>query len=241
MKLIINFIYKYIYMNKLNNLPHILWINLDISKDRYDYIIEHFKYFNITNHTRIKAISHLEITNSYKILKKPFATTQSHLKALKYFLNNFNDEYIIIAEDDLSFQYIKYWEYDFWTYINKIPDDWEIIKLFTHYELFEQTPDKIDIINIKDRISYGNGCNLYKRSSVEKILKFYECNYNDLSCNELVCDRQFFKLCNTYAIPLMTFRDNNNSTILNNIFVEKTEKVKNKITELWENKKINII
>jgi len=218
-------------MNKLLNLPHILWINMDESKDRYNHMTNLFEQYPVKN-TRIEAINYNTITKSYSSKPKQFAVHLSHLKALQYFLDNFDYNHIIITEDDLSFDYVKYWNYTFNNYIDMVPDDWEIIKLFAHYNNY--VPERIDIVNINDRISYGAGCYMIKREAAIKILDFYKCDYNILTENEIIIDRYIFKLCNTYTIPLMTFRENNDTTILGDIFLQKCNKVKNKITNVWK-------
>jgi GR25 family glycosyltransferase involved in LPS biosynthesis len=83
-------------MNKLLNLPHVLWINMNESIDRYNHMTNLFKQYPIKN-TRIEAIHFSTIKNRYKTTKKAMAVHLSHLKALQYFLNNFDNDYIIIG------------------------------------------------------------------------------------------------------------------------------------------------
>ena len=80
----------------LKGIPPILWINLDRSKDRYDYMNNLFNKYNLIN-KRISACD----GNNYKDFsiidddyiqetkdkKYEIGTLCSHLKAIEYFAN----------------------------------------------------------------------------------------------------------------------------------------------------------
>jgi hypothetical protein len=237
-----NFVINYDHNSKIINLPHILWINLDRSIDRYDHIIKLFNYNNIINHTRISAIDGNLISTeeiNYKVGKNVYATLKSHLKAIKYYVDNKNEigEYCMIVEDDISFDYVKYWKKSFQEYIDDFPKDWEIIKLFNNYEYVHNIPEKIKISNLKDEKSYGLVCYIINYNTAIKILDYY-IDFKNINHDDLVADRGLYDICNTYSLPLFTYRNNNNSYIIDSKkWIEYTDNIKNNVTLLWENNK----
>ena len=130
-------------MNKnfLVNLPHILWINLDKSKDRKTYMENQLNYFNLKN-TRIDAydgkeykdfcnfnlndisLNYDDISFNHDKKQNQIGCLCSHIKALEYFINTPTiGDYCLIAEDDLSFEYLQYWDKPFWYYIKDAPNN----------------------------------------------------------------------------------------------------------------------
>jgi len=126
-------------ITKINGINHIVWINLETSKDRYNKTKKKLDRFNVPN-TRIKAIDGrkknvrklitTEIRDYYINNKKTktskvdplknteIATTLSHLKAINY-LNDLSGDYFMVCEDDISFENINLFPCD----LKKIIDD----------------------------------------------------------------------------------------------------------------------
>lgn len=113
------------YSGKLKNIPHILWCNLDREKDRRHRMEKHMSKLNLEN-TRIESID----KNNYEIHINidPFKKGQifcgaSHLKAIKYFVDNHEviGDYCIIMEDDIDISYsVDMWTKNFWDYFGDI-------------------------------------------------------------------------------------------------------------------------
>ena len=156
-------------MNKnfLVNLPHILWINLDKSKDRKTYMENQLNYFNLKN-TRIDAydgkeykdfcnfnlndisLNYDDISFNHDKKQNQIGCLCSHIKALEYFINTPTiGDYCLIAEDDLSFEYLQYWDKPFWYYIKDAPNNFEVIQLVQtytkpeHIHLFQLNSDNV--------------------------------------------------------------------------------------------------
>jgi hypothetical protein len=236
-------------INYLKDIPHILWINLDRSKDRYDYILNLFKNNNIKNHTRISAVDGNHISTeeiNHQVGKYVYATLKSHLKAIKYYVDNRNTigDMCMIVEDDISFDYTKYWNKSFSEYFKDFPNDWEIIKLFNNYETVGHILKEIKISNLKDHKNYGANCYIIKYESAIKILNEYNNSYKSKYPHYFVSDRGMIHICNTYSLPLFTFRDDNDSNIIQSKqWLESINNIKKAIEELWinESKKNNIL
>ena len=113
------------FINKINGIDHILWINLDRSNDRKIYMEKLFSKITIPI-TRIsafdgkkydfaKSINLFHDMNNYEI-----ATTLSHIKAISS-LQNLEGNYFCICEDDIAFDNIKYFNNDLNDIISQAP------------------------------------------------------------------------------------------------------------------------
>lgn len=127
--------------NKLKNLPHIYYTNLDNRIDRRKYMESQFKRWNITNFTRVSGTKylasqvskwrHLVDGDIYNFGYAPHVTANAmtHIEMFVDWLQNTKDETMIIMEDDIDIELIKYWHFD-WNYLmDHIPYDWDCIQL----------------------------------------------------------------------------------------------------------------
>jgi GR25 family glycosyltransferase involved in LPS biosynthesis len=123
-------------LNNLLNIPHIYYINLDRSVARRNYVENHLAEFNIKNYTRVPAediYNHQSLsflTNGLSKGLKPVEAviTLSHLKAIKEFLKS-DQEWAIIAEDDLYLSFSNYWNFSWQDFFNKIPSCVNMVQL----------------------------------------------------------------------------------------------------------------
>lgn len=125
--------------HKFKGVPHIYWINLDSDDERRQYMEEQFEYWEIKNHTRISGYDGREddVTEHLKGKFPDFmnmnevACCMSHLKALKKFYYETEDEYCIIAEDDVDLHIAKYWSFSWVEFFALLPHDWDAIQMTT--------------------------------------------------------------------------------------------------------------
>ena len=118
--------------------------------------------------------------------------------------------YSLICEDDLSLEFIEYWDKDIKLIIENAPEDWEIIMLgnFTLDLHFENDYRKWN--NDWSALSYLiNHKSLYKLDEIKKEGK-YKC-FQDV----MAADNYLFRIFHTYIYkyPYFTFPKNNESTI----------------------------
>jgi glycosyl transferase family 25 len=106
---------------------------MDKSIERKNRFLERMSHFNNYKLQRVKAITPADLYN-YEIKipwycksmhDKERACLVSHFKAIETSYNN-NDNYSIIAEDDMIIEKNINWDY----FISILPDDWEIIQLY---------------------------------------------------------------------------------------------------------------
>ncbi len=124
---------------KLKGIPHIYWLNLDADVERREYMENQFDYWEITNHTRISGYDGREddVSDNLKgiipdnVTQGELGCCMSHLKAIKEFYNNTDDDYCIIAEDDVNLDIAHYWNFTWQDFFAEVPYDWDCIQMTT--------------------------------------------------------------------------------------------------------------
>ena len=124
---------------KLRGLPHIYWLNLDSDVDRREWMEDQFEYWQVKNHTRISGYDGREedVSDQLKgripdmVSQGELGCCMSHLKAIKEFYDNSEDEYCIIAEDDISFELVHYWPFTWTEFYSYVPYDYDCIQMTT--------------------------------------------------------------------------------------------------------------
>lgn len=239
-------------INKLKKFPHILWINLAKDTRRKKYMELLFSQCQLAN-TRIDAINGIDYekycyTTSILKTKEETGTIGcflSHLKTLEHFVNTPSlGEFCLIAEDDLSFEYLPFWKKTFWEYINDAPKDFNVIQLTLTYSYaflknYKHLYPKKHIIRKHENYMYGAGCYLIKRSCAKKLVKIIPKNNNKYNLKVIknsISDCFIYQsLRNVYSLPLFTF----NTSIGSNIHEEHIDRIhipcKNLITKIWKN------
>jgi GR25 family glycosyltransferase involved in LPS biosynthesis len=195
------FFYVYIIMELC-----FYWINLEREKKRRQHIEEEFKKYNIKN-MRIEAVQ----GNAHRE-DRELACTQSHIKAMKAFLAT-NDPYAIICEDDLSFEYKKYWTHSLEEVINNAPPDWQIIQLgFIISEIGPEFYNSQTNYLPHLRHYWSTICYIVNREGAKKITEF---TLDTRNRNLFVADCIIYSLAKTYTYkyPMFTCMDNNKSSI----------------------------
>jgi FkbM family methyltransferase len=120
---------------KLYNFPPINFISVDKSEDRRKLLYEKFAKYNMTNiRPHIFEVyndeDHNYIGESFRQLNgMGRGPTTSHLKAIKDWYFDTEEEYAFFCEDDISFDTVKYWNFTWEEFFNSLPKDWECIQL----------------------------------------------------------------------------------------------------------------
>lgn len=178
------------------------YINLEKAKDRNNTITNLFNKFKIKN-KRIDAI--LGETQR----GKEIACLKSHLKAIQTFYDS-GEEIGIICEDDLSFEYKKYWRYNLEDVIKNAPSDWEVIQLAI---IAWYVPYLVVICSNSKYINYhpwvcSTLCYAINRKGAEKILT----SKQDIPS---IIEHYIYTQTKTYIYkyPMFTYPTNNDSFI----------------------------
>jgi hypothetical protein len=205
---------------KLKGLPDIYWINMDSDLKRSEYMNNQFNYWEVSNHTRISAYNGKE-SDLGEYLKGRYpenmsstevGCTLSHLKAINYWYNNSDKNVALIMEDDVDFQTVKYWNFNWYEFFSKIPYDWDIIQLAIistgniHVKLHKR------FVN-----NFSTAAYLINRHYAEKILKNHVRNDKykiDQGVKpRAVSDDLIYNSGNTFSIPLFLYKPDLGSSI----------------------------
>ena len=124
---------------KLKGIPHIYWLNLDADIERRVYMEKQFEYWEVENHTRIAGYDgreddvscHLKGVFPDNVTQNELGCCMSHLKAIKHFYENTDDDYCIIAEDDVSFEPVRCWDFKWVDFFSLLPYDWDCVQMTT--------------------------------------------------------------------------------------------------------------
>ena len=121
---------------KLKNFGPLYYINLDEQPERDAEMRAMCKYWGLKP-TRVSAFDgrndKLEsiIAGNYPegVTSGEIGCVTSHLKAIKLWYETSDTPYAIFAEDDVSFDTVRFWGFDWDTFIEKVPYDWDCIQL----------------------------------------------------------------------------------------------------------------
>ena len=205
---------------KLKNIGPIYCINLDEQSERWKYMEDQFKYWEIENYTRISAYDGRDddlsdiIHGKYpeSMTSSEIGCTTSHLKAIKYWYENSNSPYAIMMEDDCSLDLVKYWNFTWNDFYAHIPYDWDVVQIAIictgdiHVKLHKR------FVN-----DFSTACYLITRHHAEKLLKFHVRGNKYKLDNGVkprpVADDLIYNTGNTYSIPLLLYRTELGSSI----------------------------
>lgn len=223
----------------LDNFPTILWINLERSIGRRKYMEKLLSEYHLKN-IRIDAIDGKIKKTLLSIclpnLKQSAlvnACTCSHLKALKYFIQNMTDDKIIIFEDDVSFDFLPLIPFDWETLVKNFPKEFDVIQL----SICTNASTIVKPYLVKtDYKSYHFGAVAYliTRNAAKKILaKYWPTDKIDLSDKPYcTADSIISTTGSTYSIPFFTYMTTDSTIHLNHLCLHKRSK--NEQTKMWQ-------
>lgn len=218
----------------LDNFPIILWINLEKSENRRDYMEKLLVQYKLKN-IRINAIDgrNKKMLNSIcipntKISSLVNACTCSHLVALKYFIEKTDEKQVIIFEDDVSFEFLPMIPFNWQDLVQTLPEDFEVIQLAISSD--SQTDIMPYLVKTSyDMRYYSSNAYLITRSGATKILhKFWlddkinlrQFNASDIAADAIICNTNA-----TYSIPIFTYLATESIIHPNHIFMHKRSKL----------------
>jgi dTDP-4-dehydrorhamnose reductase len=149
---------------KLKNFPRVNFVSIEESEDRRKALYENFqtngievekvipnifKRFSAGDETILQSSdSNLSFTHGDQKVDLEFEIKEvekycpsymgvitSHLKAIKNWYDNTDDEYAIFCEDDIGFETVQYWNFTWEEFFNSLPTDWQCIQLSVLREL----------------------------------------------------------------------------------------------------------
>jgi hypothetical protein len=120
--------------SKLENFPTVYYVSLEESIDRQRNLQDQFSQYGI----KPNAILSKRFSESNDIITGAYAHTLndgtkgcavSHLKAIKEWYNNTNEDYGFFCEDDLSLDTVNHWNFTWKEFVENLPDNWKCVQL----------------------------------------------------------------------------------------------------------------
>ena len=199
---------------KLQGIGPIYCINLDGQPERWEYMSNQFKYWEIEDKvTRISAYDGRDddlsdiLTGKYpeNMSGGEIGCTTSHLKAIKHWMETSDSPYAIMMEDDCSLELVRFWNWTWKEWYSHLPYDWDVVQIAIictgdiHVKLHKR------FVN-----DFSTACYLINRHHAEKLLRFHtrKKKYKiDNGCKpRAVADDLIYNSGNTYSIPLFLYR-----------------------------------
>lgn len=172
--------------------------------------------------------------------KKQISCLLSHIKAVKEFLKSKRD-ICIIAEDDLSFEYCKFWDKSFNNYITDLPADWECLQLVQTIPIHQIQNsqfliDRLKILSQKTNFSWSTVAYMINRKGAEKLLASIDEDngkYLFFDHKTAIADVFIYKKIISYSIPLFTYNDEESIIDSDALHESHITNSKDIITNLW--------
>lgn len=198
---------------KLRNFGPVYLINLDGQPERWEYMEDQFKYWELENYTRISAYDGREDDLS-DILKGRYpehvssgeiGCVTSHLRAIKHWYETSDSPYAIIMEDDCNIDIARYWNFTWADVISRVPYDWDVLQLAIictgdlHVHLHKR------FVN-----DFSTACYAITRHHAEKMLRLHvrgdKYKLDNGVKPRAVADDLLYNSGNTYSIPLFLYK-----------------------------------
>jgi len=206
---------------KLQGLPTIYYINLDDHTERREYMEEQFKYWNIENYHRISACDGRGDNDLSDILKGSYpkqmssgeiGCVTSHLKAMKHWLENTDEEYLMVMEDDCDLSTAAHWGFTWKEFISEAPYHFDVIQLAII------NPGELHVrMHIRFVNDFSTACYIIRRHHAEKLVRLH-CRGNKFKLDQnvkprAVADDLIYNSGLTFALPLFSYKIDMGSSI----------------------------
>jgi GR25 family glycosyltransferase involved in LPS biosynthesis len=199
---------------KLKGIPPIFYLNLDGQPERKEYMEEQFRYWEIENYTRISAYDGRNENDLGDILKGRYpdmmssgevGCTTSHLKAIRYFLENTDYPCALIMEDDCDISTVNYWGFTWKDFFSKIPYAYDVVQL----AIISTTPVHLSLHRrfVND---FSTACYLITRHHAQKLVDLHvrgdKYKIDNGVKPRAVADDLIYNSGNTFAMPLFLYK-----------------------------------
>ena len=206
-------------MNKLKGLPPIMYLNLDHRTDRKEHIEGQFKKWGITDFTRWSAsrFSTDKIDQwGHKLDLMLLAPSDASIVMNEFTMmiewyESGISETLMIIQDDLCFDLVEYWPFDWETVVKSLPYNWEIVQFYHCHDHHIKMH-----LNPRQWHSSSAAIFMINRSFVEKLMKIHlqpDGSFKlDQSLRDLQVPREsyssddflIYQVGKSYSLPLLT-------------------------------------
>ena len=198
---------------KVKGLPPIYCINLDDKTDRWEYMENQFKYWELENYTRVSAYDGRGDNDLGEILKGKYPDNMtsgevgcvtSHLNAMKMFLET-DAPCALMVEDDCDISTITYWPFTWKEFNAKVPYDYDVVQLAVI------NPAQIHMKMHRRFVNdFSTACYMITRRHAQKLVDLH-CRGDKYKLDQgmkprAVADDLIYNSGNTFAIPLFLYK-----------------------------------
>ena len=200
-------------LHKLKGLPPIYCTNLDGQPERWKYMEDQFKHWEIEDYTRISGHDGREddlsdiIKGKYpdNVTSGEIGCLTSHLKAIKHWLETSDTPCAIIMEDDCDLSVAKNWPFTWKEFYSKVPYDYDVIQLAIINTVSVNVKLHRRFVN-----DFSTACYMITRHHAEKLVKLH-CREDKYKLDQgvkprPVADDLIYNSGNTFAIPLFLYK-----------------------------------
>ena len=136
----------------------------------------------------------------------------SHLRAVRHFIEETDDPYAIMMEDDCSLDLVRFWNFTWKDFYGRIPYDWDVVQI-----AIICTGDVHIKIHKRFVNEFSTACYLITRHHGEKLLRLHTRGDKYKLDNGVkprpVADDLIYNSGNTYSIPLLLYKTELGSSI----------------------------
>ena len=207
---------------KLKNFGPIYCINIDGQPDRWEFMEDQFKYWEIKDYERVSAHDGRDDDLS-DILKGRYpdnmtsgeiGCTTSHLKAMKHWLETSDSPYAVMMEDDCNLELARYWSFTWNDFISKVPYAWDVIQL-----AIICTGDIVVPIHNRFVNDFSTACYVITRHHAEKLVRLH-CRGDKYKLDQnvrprAVADDLIYNSGCSYSTPILLYNLKLGSSIHN--------------------------
>ena len=227
--------------NALKDFGPIYVINLKSREDRLTHIKKEFNKHNVKDYTIIEAIDGstedlsliVDSVDSIPLSKNEIACSISHLKSIKHWLDTSKSEYAIIVEDDLTFETVDNWQWNWKEFLSKIDTYYDMLQLSIINTYKVNT--SLHYREIRDSSA---ACYVIKRSWAEKLVSKHIINdkfvFTGKDRSRLVADGLVYNGAICLSFPLFTYSIDFDSSINQEHINTFHTKSRNEVLDFWK-------
>jgi hypothetical protein len=206
---------------KLEGLPPVYYFNLDRRKDRREYLEQQFSNYGIQNYFRVNSsrysVDNYDEWKSRVVIDKLrtkvwfLATLIDRIRGVIDWYNSGISETCLLVEDDISFELVEYWNFDWKTLMSRLPCNWECLQLHI-------IGNKFVSMNMSKwfRNNHSTGCILINRSYAKRLIDLHYVNdkfvlYSNYGYGKSwpqyhyqSVDFVMYQIGITYSLPILT-------------------------------------
>jgi len=170
-------------INNLNNFPKVLILSIYENKSRQQALINACKRYNL-NYELFECLKYPDCKSNYICNYKfpennhNIGVTCGYIKMLKYWYDNYTEDYAFFCEDDIDFTISDKWGFTWDDFMNELDSKWSIVQTV----IIKEEPANLDFnLSKKKSEEWCITGNLIKRDYCKYLLDQYyidDTNYN---------------------------------------------------------------